>query len=325
MSTEEQNIKNLNDAVKIKDRQISLIQREIDKKLKLNEVEENRIDNLSRQNELDERQIDLRDRALNDISKKEETVNSIYQARFDALDKVAQANDRIAQQQQGRISLASALTGGDFGAAASAAAQMSSNYAAAQLEDTKSALENQKEAELASLTAEVNGQLLTRQQLEIQIDEIRERIYQRDQAILQLEDVIYQREQETLPFKQQINQLETDRLALTQQIEDAEYNRWKTELDGINKAILGYNNLWIAKTRGAGQVVGTNLKASQKKPKGRSFGGFIRAANGMEVPGTGLSDKVPALLTPGEFVVRKSVAQANMPLLKEEYRQYHLY
>jgi len=316
MSTEEQNIKNLNDAVKIKDRQISLIQREIDKKLKLNEVEENRIDNLSRQNELDERQIDLRDRALNDISKKEETVNSIYQARFDALDKVAQANDRIAQQQQGRISLASALTGGDFGAAASAAAQMSSNYAAAQLEDTKSALENQKEAELASLTAEVNGQLLTRQQLEIQIDEIRERIYQRDQAILQLEDVIYQREQETLPFKQQINQLETDRLALTQQIEDAEYNRWKTELDGINKAILGYNNLWIAKTRGAGQVVGTNLKASQKKPKGRSFGGFIRAANGMEVPGTGLSDKVPALLTPGEFVVRKSVAQANMPLLK---------
>ncbi len=316
MSTEEQNIKNLNDAVKIKDRQISLIQREIDKKLKLNEVEENRIDNLSRQNELDERQIDLRDRALDEISKKEETVNNVYQARFDALDKVAQANDRIAQQQQGRISLASALTGGDFGAAASAAAQMSSNYAAAQLEDTKSALENQKEAELASLTAEVNGQLLTRQQLEIQIDEIRERIYQRDQAILQLEDVMYQREQETLPFKQQINQLETDRLALTQQIEDAEYNRWKTELDGINKAILGYNNLWIAKTRGAGQVVGTNLKASQKKPKGRSFGGFIRAANGMEVPGTGLSDKVPALLTPGEFVVRKSVAQANMPLLK---------
>jgi hypothetical protein len=36
----------------------------------------------------------------------------------------------------------------------------------------------------------------------------------------------------------------------------------------------------------------------------------------MEVPGTGITDKIPALLTPGEFVVRKSAAQANMPLLK---------
>ena len=42
----------------------------------------------------------------------------------------------------------------------------------------------------------------------------------------------------------------------------------------------------------------------------------LRFANGNIVPGTGMTDKVPALLTPGEFVVRKSVAEANMPLLK---------
>jgi hypothetical protein len=312
MSTEEQNIKNLNDAVKIKDYQISQLQREIDKKERLNDVEQDRIDKLSRQNELDNRQIDLRNRAIDQITKKEETVNSIYDARFAALDKVAQANDRIAQQQQGRISLAGALTGGDFGAAASAAAQMSANYATAQLEDTRSALENQRQSELASLTAEVNGQLLTKQQIQTQIDEIGERIYQRDLQIQQLEDVIYQREQESIPYKLAIRDLEDQRLKLTQQIEDAEFNRWKTELDGINKAILAYNEYWKSKTKGTGKTVGGPVKASQAM----SFGGFIKAANGMEVPGTGITDKVPALLTPGEFVVRKSVAQANMPLLK---------
>ena len=312
MSSEEKNIKNLNDSVKLKDREMLLVQRQIDAKERLNQVEQDRIDVLDRQNELDKRDIDSRSRALDQIGKKEETINSVYNARFEALDKVSQINDRLAQQQQDRISLASALTGGDFGAAASAAAQMSSNYASNQLQDTRSALESQQQAEVASLTAEVNGQLLTKQQIQIQIDEISERIYQRDIQILNLEDIIYQREQETLPFKNQLRELENQRLTLTQQLEDAEFNKWKTELDGINKAIQGWNEYWKARNKGTGKTVGGNVKASQAK----TFGGFIRAANGMEVPGTGITDKVPALLTPGEFVVRKSVAQQNMPLLK---------
>jgi hypothetical protein len=316
MSSEEKNIKNLNDSVKLKDYEMKVVQRQIDAKERLNQVEQDRIDVLDRQNELDKRDVDSRSRALDQIGKKEETINGVYNARFEALDKVSQINDRLAQQQQDRISLAGALTSGDFGAAASAAVQMSSNYASNQLQDTRSALESQQQAEVASLTAEVNGQLLTKQQIQIQIDEINERIYQRDIQILNLEDIIYQREQETLPFKNQLRELENQRLTLTQQLEDAEFNKWKTELDGINKAIQAYNQLWIAKTKGTGSTVGTNTKASEKKPKAKTFGGFIRAANGMEVPGTGITDKIPALLTPGEFVVRKSAAQANMPLLK---------
>jgi hypothetical protein len=34
------------------------------------------------------------------------------------------------------------------------------------------------------------------------------------------------------------------------------------------------------------------------------------------VPGLGNTDRVPALLTPGEFVVRKSATKANLPLLQ---------
>jgi hypothetical protein len=51
-------------------------------------------------------------------------------------------------------------------------------------------------------------------------------------------------------------------------------------------------------------------------PKKKMYGGFIRkmAAGGF-VPGVGMTDKVPALLTPGEFVVNKRSAGAFAPFL----------
>jgi TP901 family phage tail tape measure protein len=70
------------------------------------------------------------------------------------------------------------------------------------------------------------------------------------------------------------------------------------------------------------QDVGSALRPGYKAPEDRSpgrraqrrqFGGVIYAANGMMIPrGT---DTVPAMLTPGEFVVNRRAAQANMPLL----------
>ena len=62
--------------------------------------------------------------------------------------------------------------------------------------------------------------------------------------------------------------------------------------------------------------------------KKKAFGGMmykgsnepppaIKMAYGSMVPGMGNTDRVPALLTPGEFVIRKSVANAYMPLLEQ--------
>ena len=339
LSDEEQRIRLQQNAVKIKDKEISNLNRQIEDVERLNRTENQRIDKLQRQNELDNRQTELRNRALQGLAEKEKTVNSAYDLRAKALDKVAQISDRLAQQQQDRIALAGALTSGDFGAAASAAATMSSNFGANQLQDAKSALENQREKELSSLTAEVNGQLFTRAEIEQQIDDINERVYQRNLSIQSLQDTIFNREQELEPIRDAIFIREGERLQLARDLEDAEYNKWKTEMDGINASILKWNEYWKAKRGQGGKVLKDEyVKASNtgKKPKANSFGGFIRAANGgtinyrgsseappalranvgMEVPGVGLSDKVPALLTPGEFVVRKSVAQANLPLLK---------
>lgn len=339
LSDEEQRIRLQQNAVKIKDKEISNLNRQIEDVERLNRVENQRIDKLQRQNELDNRQTELRNRALQGLAEKEKTVNSAYDLRAKALDKVAQISDRLAQQQQDRIALAGALTSGDFGAAASAAATMSSNFGANQLQDAKSALENQREKELSSLTAEVNGQLFTRAEIEQQIDDINERVYQRNLSIQSLQDTIFNREQELEPIRDAVFAREGERLQLARDLEDAEYNKWKTEMDGINASILKWNEYWKAKRGQGGKVLKDEyVKASNtgKKPKAKSFGGFIRAANGgminyrgsseappallanlgMEVPGIGMTDKVPALLTPGEFVVRKSVAQANLPLLK---------
>jgi TP901 family phage tail tape measure protein len=339
LSAEERNIKNLQDNSKIIDRQISLNQRRIDDVLKLNEVEQDRIKGLERQNELDQRQVALRNKALDAISKKEDQINNVYNSRNAVLEKVTQLNDVMASQQKARMDLASALTSGDFGAAASAAQSLSSQYASDQLNATKDALEQQKQAELASITAEVNGQLMTRQQLEDQIDQIGERVYQRNLIIQQQNDIIYEREQQILPFKQAINGLEEQRLKLTRELEDAEYNKWKTELDNLRTATKGWSTYWTSRRGGGAGSIGNATKSSstKKKDQKKNFGGFIkrayggminfrgsneapppllRANVGMEVPGVGITDKVPALLTPGEFVVRKSVAQQNMPFLK---------
>jgi hypothetical protein len=54
-----------------------------------------------------------------------------------------------------------------------------------------------------------------------------------------------------------------------------------------------------------------NYKGSREAPPA------LKMAYGSMVPGMGNTDRVPALLTPGEFVIRKSVASAYMPLLEQ--------
>jgi len=279
---------------------------------------------IRRKNELDQRDIGIRQRALESITKKEKEVNDQYNLRFESLNRVSKINDRITQQTQDRISLSSALVSGDFGAAASAAASMTGNFASTQVEDARVALELQRDQEIANIGALVNGQLMTKEQIEASIDVIQERMYQRDQQILSLQNQIYSKEEQKYLLQQNV-QLINDQIAeqtarqtakMAEQVGVAESLRRKLFAQyEIAKAIAQRN--WGAKfgsynTGGEVQkfTYGGSVYRGSKEPPPA-----LRMAMGSTVPGMGLSDKVPALLTPGEFVVRKSVAQANMPLL----------
>ena len=278
------------------------------------------IDQVARLNELDTRQVAIRQRALDVLGKKEKSVNDLYNNRTKALDAVAQANERANQQQRNSIALASALTSGDFGAAASAAAQMTSDSASNQIQDTKTALEAQRQAEISALTTDINGKLMTRAEIEAQIDTYNENIYQRTQSTLQYEDSIYTIRQNIAALEMQ-NDLTQQRIATAQvQIEAS-----MSKQAGYAKSIRDYYSEVLA-IMGKFPGVTTKKAAYGGSIQKLMYGGLpkgstqsppsLKFANGNIVPGTGMTDKVPALLTPGEFVVRKSVAEANMPLLK---------
>jgi len=64
------------------------------------------------------------------------------------------------------------------------------------------------------------------------------------------------------------------------------------------------------RTSGAGYNIETT------RPKKFNMGGQVYLNQGNVVPGQGNTDTVPAMLTPGEFVVNKEATAANLPLLQ---------
>jgi len=406
-------------------------------------------DQIDQYNELSnaqQKQMDLYGRGLQQLSDKEDGINKLYDDRISAIDKVTQANDRALQRQQNQIDLASAIASGDFGAAASAAANISNTEAQAQIEDARTALEQQRQAELKALTIEVNGQLYTREQIETNIKNLEESIYQTSLLVRQEQEKIAaiektitaeKEKQRKLQVLTQMSQLSTqmqttvnqsarqamgaqlgylgqsigldpndpssiaatsqslginvqalaDSILRSQQIatltatefaieaekakkKAGDLSRFYGEASVEGKNSLAYlttlNTAWAgdSKKSGLGGMVSTGrdilsslsqsadairigknqiqnsvdsaLAAirSARKPfamggsvkrmamggnvnyKGSTEPAPVKMAVGNLVPGLGNTDRVPALLTPGEFVVRKSVAKQNLGLLK---------
>ena len=288
-----------------------------------------RVKQLNREIELEERQVNLRQKGLDELSKKEDAVNKAYDLRVEALDKVSESNSRIGNQEKSRISLASALASGDIAAAASISSEMQQQSAQYQIEDAKSALENQRKKDLESLEVSINGKLMTRKGIEFEIESIQDRIYNKGIEIQGIQDTLIGFEQRKLEVAKKREEVETRLFLMAQKQAILDLTKSNTKKNPLSKedqaALAEYKNSYntFAKFIGMPQLKnyggsvarmaygGTAYKGSTESPPA------LKMNYGSTVPGNGMTDKVSALLTPGEFVVRKSVADENRGFLNQ--------
>jgi hypothetical protein len=290
-----------------------------------------RLKQLNREIELEERQVSLRQKGLEQLSKKEEAVNDAYNLRVEALDKVSESNSRISEQEKSRIDLASALASGDIAAAAGVANEMQQQSSQYQIEDARAALEKQRQSDLESLTVSINGKLMTRKGIEFEIETIQDRIYNRGLEVKTLQDQLQIVEEKKLAIAKEREKVETRMYLIAQRQAILDLTKNKKKLTKEDQAALAsytssfnsVRDMYNAANPGAkvdklnygGSIArmangGIAYKGSTEAPPA------MRMAFGSTVPGKGMTDKVSALLTPGEFVVRKSVADKNRGFLQ---------
>jgi hypothetical protein len=368
-------IKNLNDLYNAKNRktgdealletlnsQNSALNYQVDLQERRLRSSQNQITEIQEQNEEYSHQIDLYNKGLEKIAEEEEKINEQYNLRIEALNKVQKANERAANLSKQQVDLASALASGDIAAAAKISQDITATRAQYRLEDARNALEEQRQKRIESLTISVNGQLLTRKQIENEIKTINDKIWENN---LNIYDIRKSME----PVENEILRLQREQLAVQDAIADAQERQRVAAQNTASGGTTGGG------TSGGGSTSGTSSEGGpkyqkikgviEKQLKGATrtaalndlqrffatgnaisdkeynllidryklklaklmYGGVaykgsrqappsLKMAYGSIVPGIGLRDKVPALLTPGEFVVRKSAAQAYMPLLE---------
>jgi len=277
------------------------------------------------------------------IDKAADGINKKYDEQEKALEKISSLNQEIAQQEKGRLSLADALSRGDIAAAASAAQQMRAEAAQNAMGRSSGVLQAARETELKGLKGPGG---LTRDQIEQRLFVIGQQIYALEQKklpivaeITALQDKNYQLQVKELePLKQaldaRIKNIDTARQAWESQqiaIQAAAVEADKTNArfkvgEGIVAAI---KKLWddikdknvtlttyqVTKVGPAPIKTAAEVIAERKARDGYlNFGGIVPKYFGNGGNSMG-SDTVPAMLTPGEFVMNKKASQEFGPLL----------
>jgi hypothetical protein len=263
------------------------------------------------------------------ITWQEDTINKKYDERLEALDKIERANEKILNQQKAQLGIADALSRGDISAAASAVQALRSSDAKSSFQNERDLLERFREGELGTITANVNGIKKTRKEIE--------------EDILRIEKEIFAIEEDRLEPAREAIRLATVARDIKLDALDDEKLKWdelKAKIDLSTASASSY----LATLAQAAALLKeltaqkTNAPQSSALPAGTitdasGFAGIFPQKNtspskGMYNPLTGAvtyrnkggmispkyfasggfargSDVIPAMLTPGEFVVSK--------------------
>jgi TP901 family phage tail tape measure protein len=274
---------------------------------------------------------------LNVIQLQEDDINKKYNDRLEALDKVRDANEEITRQQKSQLTLADALSKGDIAAAARAMQESKEQSARSAMEQQRSAIEQARRKESDSLQAKINGTLLNREEIEERIAGFQKQIAQLELDKIrpaQLDEAIGERDayQEIVTApppppppppppapaapanRGTYTVVRGDTLSGISKKYYGDANQWRKIYDA-NKGVIGSNPNMIFPGQvytiplAMGGMVPTQKYAMGGKVGYFPMGGMIpyKAMGGMFK--TVNTDSVPAMLSPGEFVIRRSAVE----------------
>jgi TP901 family phage tail tape measure protein len=208
-----------NDAFSIMEEDLTL-QFEVDNAAAIDAVDQAQKDISDLQYSLDDYQAGLRT-----IENQEREINEKYDLRYKALDKISKQNDKIAQKQKSQISIAEAIARGDIASAATAIQEFRAQQAQQALDDKRASLELSQENEIAAITAMVNGQKLTRLEIE-------EKVRETEQAIFDIEELRLEPNQRALELANRVLEQQIENLTVLGQTRD----QWAEINNNINLA-----------------------------------------------------------------------------------------
>ena len=286
-------------------------------------------------------QLDDYNAGLTRLEPVEEGINKKYDDRIASLENIRDLNDRIAEQKDAELDISAALARGDVSAAAAAIQKEQQRQAQEAMDAKIKNLEKQREAEVNSLTTrvQVNGQtlMLTKEQINKRIKDLETQIFNIEEDRLEpaqtrIELATYERDlklkaldDEKLKWDELKNKID---LAATASLSYAETLKEAIRLSEI--AAGNYANPVASEEPtssvgrgGSGRyAVAYTMYAKGGMVTGYANGGMVvpspepppkmMAKGGMVSPsyfGMGGfargTDTVPAMLTPGEFIMSK--------------------